>query len=412
VRYHQRDAEAVPTTGTGAVHMSEGVDPQPLATSDPALPTTTPAATPSPTPRSRAFRLGNRPPLTGIRALALATVLIYHSNFHTLPGTWVALQIFFVLSGFLITAMLASEGKRNGRISLRGFYARRGVRLVPPLLLVIALLGIYASVVHVADAAHRVWGDSLAALFYFADYRQAFGHAPFFGYLAQTWSLSVEEQFYILWSLLMVAAVATRHLKLAYGFAVVGLLASTVDRTWIVLHAHPFTAGTFLRTYYAFDPRADALFFGCLLGLLAADGWLLQWPRWATRTITALAAASAAFLCWILQTTHLFDRAVVLWWIPATTVASGILIVYFVVCPTSLGARFAGLGALVFIGDLSYTVYLVHFPVYLATMPSELHWAFWPAQVLRLAIIFGVATLSWFLMERPLMRWRARSAAR
>ena len=403
VRYHQPDAEAVPTSGSDAVHMTD-------ATDAPVSPLSSEA--PTPVPRSRAFRLGNRPPLTGIRALALATVLIYHSNFKTLPGTWVALQIFFVLSGFLITAMLASEGKRKGRISLSGFYARRGVRLVPPLLLVIALLGIYASFIHVADAAHRVWGDSLAALFYFADYRQAFNHAPFFGYLAQTWSLSVEEQFYVLWSLLMVVAVVTKHHKLAYGFAVIGLVASTVDRTWIVLHAHPFTTGTFLRTYYAFDPRADALFFGCLLGLLAADGWLLQWARWAKGSITVLAGISTLFFCWILQYTHLFDRSVVLWWIPATTLASGILIVYFVVCPTSLGSRFAGIGVLVFIGDLSYTVYLLHFPVYLATMPSELHWSFWPAQALRLVIIFGVATLSWFLMERPLMRWRAKSAAR
>ena len=403
VRYHHPDAVAAPTPGTGPVRMTDGDESPQLARDQP---------TAAPAPRSRAFRLGNRPPLTGIRALALATVLIYHSNFKTLPGTWVALQIFFVLSGFLITAMLASEGKRNGRISLSGFYARRGVRLVPPLLLVIALLAIYASIVHVADAAHRVWGDSLAALFYFADYRQAFGHAPFFGYLAQTWSLSVEEQFYILWSLLMVVAVVTKRHKLAYAFAIIGLVASTVDRTWIVLHAHPFTPGTFLRTYYAFDPRADALFFGCLLGLLAADGWLLQWARWAKATITVLAAASTLFLCWILQYTHLFDRDVVLWWIPATTVASGILIVYFVVCPDSLGSKFAGLGVLVFIGDLSYTVYLLHFPVYLATMPSMLHWSFWPAQALRLSIIFGIATLSWFLMEKPLMRWRARSAAR
>ncbi len=91
------------------------------------------------------FRLGNRPPLTGMRAFALSTVLIYHSNFHTWPGSWIAIQIFFVLSGFLITAMLAGEGDRNGRISLKGFYSRRAARLLPPLFLTIALLAIYAS---------------------------------------------------------------------------------------------------------------------------------------------------------------------------------------------------------------------------------------------------------------------------
>ena len=110
------------------------------------------------------FRLGNRPPLTGIRALLMIPVVVYHSNFKTLPGAWVPLQVFFVLSGFLITAMLDSEGRRNGRISLKGFYSRRVVRLVPPLLVTVALMAVYASFVHVADASQRIWGDSAAAL--------------------------------------------------------------------------------------------------------------------------------------------------------------------------------------------------------------------------------------------------------
>ena len=340
------------------------------------------------------FRLGNRPPLTGIRALALFTVLTYHSNFRTLPGTWVALQIFFVLSGFLITAMLANEGQRNGRISLGSFYARRGVRLVPPLLLTVALLAIYAQFVHVADAAHRLWGDSLAAMFYYADYRQAFGHAPFFGYLAQTWSLSVEEQFYILWSIAMVAAVAAHRRHLAYGMAVVGMLLSTGDRLYLTYHAHPFTAGTFSRVYYAFDTRADALFLGCLLGLLAADGHFHGWARWARGLLTAAAAVSAGFLVWILLEAPLFTEDLAVWWLPATTVAAAVLLTYFVVCPRSIGSRFAGIGVLVFIGELSYTAYLIHFPVYLALEPSTTHWSFWPNELARLAVVFAIATAS------------------
>ena len=358
------------------------------------------------------FRLGNRPPLTGIRALALFTVLTFHANFRTLPGTWVALQVFFVLSGFLITAMLAGEGQRKGRISLGAFYARRAVRLVPPLLLTVALLAVYAYFVHVADAAQRLWGDSLAALFYYADYRQAFGHAPFFGYLAQTWSLSVEEQFYLVWSLAMVAAVATHRRRLAYAFASVGLALSTADRLFLVYHAHHFTNATFSRVYYAFDTRADALFLGCLLGLLAADGHLHGWAQWARGLLTAGAAASAVFLCWILVEAPLFTENLAVWWLPTTTIASAVILTYFVICPASLGSRAVGLGILVFIGDLSYTVYLIHFPVYLALQQSTTGWAFWPNELLRLAVIFAIAVASWFLMERPLMRWRQRSAAR
>ena len=362
-------------------------------------------------PEPYRFRLGNRPPLTGIRALALFTVLTYHSNFETLPGTWVALQVFFVLSGFLITAMLAGEGQRNGRISLGAFYARRGVRLLPPLLLTVALLGIYAYFVNVTDAAQRLWGDSFAALFYYADYRQAFGHAPFFGYLAQTWSLSVEEQFYILWSLAMVAAVAVHRRRLAYGLAIVGMLASSADRLFLVYHAHHFDNVVFDRIYYAFDSRADALFLGCLLGMLAADGHLHGWARWARGLITAAAAGAAVFLCWILLYAPLNTENLVVWWLPSTTVASAIIITYFVICPSSLGSKLVGLGFLVFIGDLSYTVYLIHFPVYLAIQQDETGWAFWPNELARLGVIFAIAIASWFLIERPLMRWRQRSAA-
>jgi peptidoglycan/LPS O-acetylase OafA/YrhL len=302
------------------------------------------------------FRLGNRPPLTGLRFCVLLGVLIYHSNFRSLPGAWSGLQVFFVLSGFLITAMLASEGRRKGRISLSNFYTRRAARLVPPLLLTAALLAVYAAFVHVADASQRIWGDSLAAMFYYADYRQAFGHAPFFGYLAQTWSLSVEEQFYIIWSVLMVVAVAAQRRRLAYAFAIAGIALSVADRLWIVFRAPHFNAVAFSRAYYAFDSRADALFIGCLLGLLAVDGYLHGWKRWPTRLLSVSAAAAAALLVWILVSTHLFTESVAAWWLPVSAVAAAVAIAYLVISPQGIGSRFAGLGFFVFVGNLSYTV--------------------------------------------------------
>jgi peptidoglycan/LPS O-acetylase OafA/YrhL len=372
------------------------------------LPVNTTGSSEGPSP----FRLGNRPPLTGIRALGVAAVLTYHSNFKTLPGAWAMLQVFFVLSGFLITAMLSVEGRRNGRISLKAFYARRAVRLYPPLVMTVIMMGIYAAFVSVADASQRLWGDSAAALFYYADYRQAFGHAPFFGMLAQTWSLSVEEQFYVIWSVLMVAAVAIGHRRLAYGFAIVGTMLSVGDRLYLTLSAPHFNVPVFTRIYYAFDTRADALLLGCLLGLLASDGYLNDWRHWARRMVALAAVGATAFMIWILFEAPLFREDLVVWQLPATTVACAIIIVYFVVCPTGLGSRAVGIGLLVFVGNLSYTLYIVHFPVYLAIQPNGTHWGFWPTEVVRLAVIFAIAIFSWFLIERPLMRWRQRSAAR
>ena len=314
------------------------------------------------------FRLGNRPALTGIRALAMATVLVYHANFATMPGSWVALQIFFVLSGFLITAMMASEAQRHGRISLTRFYSRRAVRLLPPLFLAVALVAIYASFVHVYETSQRVWGDSFAALFYYADYRSALGHAPFLGFFARhgrfrskssstssgpSCSPSLSHEGDALWP------TESRS---------TGMLLSAIDRTWISVAAPHFTAAVATRTYYAFDTRADALFFGCILGLMAADGYFQRLPQWVPRMLTAAAAAAAVLFVWVLFKVPVWNFSTMVWWQPITTVASAVLIMYFVLCPHSTGTRFVGLGVFVFLGELSYTVYLVHFGVYLALL--------------------------------------------
>jgi peptidoglycan/LPS O-acetylase OafA/YrhL len=372
------------------------------------------AALETASPGRPAFRLGNRPPLTGIRAPAMATVLVYHAKFGAMPGAWVSLQLFFVLSGFLITAMLSGEARRTGRISLKGFYARRAIRLLPPLFLAVAILAVYASFVHVYESSQRVWGDILAAVFYYADYRSALGHAPFLGFFAQAWSLSVEEQFYVIWAVLLAVVVARGRRRMAYWLAAAGVVLSTVDRTWTVLSAPHFNVVVADRAYYSFDTRADALFFGCLLGLLAADGYLQLWSKWACQLLTLGAVVATAMLVWVLFKVPVFTSATMIWWQPASTVAAAVLITYFVLCPRSLGSRFIGLGVFVFLGNLSYTIYIFHFGVYLAFEPgvNGTHWSFWPTEILRLAIILTVATASWFGIERPLARWRQRSAAR
>jgi peptidoglycan/LPS O-acetylase OafA/YrhL len=367
-------------------------------------------ADPAPDPgdaRSGRFRLGNRPPLTGIRALGIGAVLVFHANFTVFPGAWQALGLFFTLSGFLITAMLLGEREKTGRVNLRHFYARRATRLLPPLAITVVALAVYAAIAPVTDAPHRVWGDILAATFYYADYRTALGHGSLFGYLSQTWSLSVEEQFYAIWALALalILAVGTRRRALAYAAAVAGIVASAADRLWIIERAHPFTQAVAVRVYYAFDSRADAIFLGCLLGLVATGGHLEDWGPTARRVLSVAALASVCVLIWIGFEVPLFTRAMVTGWLPLSEVLWAVVLVYFVVNPEGLGSRFVGLGLFVFVGDLSYTLYLVHWPVYVALYPKP----FWPIELARLAIIFTIALASWFLVERPLMRWRRRA---
>ena len=141
----------------------------------------------------------------------MSAVVAFHLGLTWAPGGYLGVDVFFALSGFLITALLLSERDTAGRISLVRFYARRGLRLLPALLAVLGALWLFATLTVVGDSAHRVRGDGLAALFYFANWRAAFGDAPFMGFMGHAWSLSIEEQFYAVWPVLVVAALALRR---------------------------------------------------------------------------------------------------------------------------------------------------------------------------------------------------------
>ncbi len=350
--------------------------------------------------------LGHRPALTGIRAIALSLILVFHSNFRTLPGAWVSLGVFFVLSGFLITTMLAREHQRTGAISLGAFYSRRAVRLLPPLVMTVGLLALYALIVPVANAGNRIWGDSASALLYVSDYRSAFSHEPNLGFLAQCWSVAVEEQFYLIWAVLLVAALKFGNRRLAYALALTGIAASAANRVWLVLGDQHWGPVSVARVYYAFDTRADALFLGCLLGLLATGGHLGRWRPWAKRVLVVAALGSTAILVWIVLHVDLAPRSLPLFWLPVSEVASAVVIVYFLIHPTGWGTRLTGLSVFVFFGDMSYTIYLIHWPIYVAISPYTVRWSYTKTELVRLAVIMPIAVASWYLMEKPLMKWR------
>jgi peptidoglycan/LPS O-acetylase OafA/YrhL len=364
------------------------------------------AASPVPT---KPFSLGNRPALTGVRAVCLAAVLIFHSNFKTLQGSWAALGVFFVLSGFLITTMLASEHQRTGHINLGKFYSRRAVRLLPPLFVTVALLATYAALVNVANASQRIWGDSAAAIFYYADYRQAFESNPLYaGYLTQCWSLAVEEQFYVIWAVLLVVALKFGYRKLGYVMAIAGIAICTANRLYLVLNAPHWNIYVADRTYYAFDTRGDALFLGCLLGLIATGNHLQNWKPAAKQVLVVAALTSTAVMIWIIFNIGLYSRSLPLVWVPVSEAASLLIIMYFIIHPRGLGTRLMGVSALVLVGNMSYTIYLLHWPVFVALSPSTTHWPYWEVDVVRIAIVVTLALASWYLMEKPLTKWRRR----
>jgi peptidoglycan/LPS O-acetylase OafA/YrhL len=339
-------------------------------------------------------------------------VVIFHLDFSTLPGSWVTLSTFFALSGFLITCLLSSEHARTGAISLQKFYSRRAVRLLPPLFLTVTLLGLYAAFVSVANASQRVWGDSAAAIFYYADYRQAFEHNPLYGgFLTQCWSLAVEEQFYLIWAVLFFVAVRFGQRRLCYVLAVAGILACTASRLYLVLSAPHWNIFVDDRTYYAFDTRGDALFFGCLLGLLATGNYLENWGTTAKRFLAVAAATSAGLMVWLVFNVGLYARSMPLVWMTVTEITSVIIIVYFVVNSKGIGTKVMGISILVVLGNMAYTIYLLHWPVFVALSPTTTHWPSWAINIVRMSIVFCLAAASWYLMEKPLTKWRRRELA-
>ena len=248
-----------------------------------------------------------------------------------------------------------------------------------------------------------------AALFY-SDYRQAFEHDPFYsGFLTQCWSLAVEEQFYLIWAALLLVALKFGRRQIAYALTIAGILLSAADRTLNVLAAPHWSLSLGDRVYYSFDTRADTLFLGCLLGLIATGGNLEDWTPRTRRVVSAAAMASAAVLVWILFSVNVGSRSLPLVWIPVGELASWIIIVYFIVQPKGLGTKLIGISALVLVGDMTYTIYLVHFPVFVAVSPTTVGWPMWVIQMVRLAIVIPIVVASWYFVEKPLMQWRRKA---
>ncbi|HEX9316066.1 MAG TPA: acyltransferase, partial [Actinomycetota bacterium] len=237
--------------------------------------TTRPAArppwspAPEPAPSSGARRY--RPGLDGLRALAVIGVLLYHAGVHWVPGGFLGVDLFFVISGYLITSLLIAEVERTGTISFAGFFRRRGRRLLPALGLLLVVTTV-ALVLFWPDEVAKVRGDIVASFGYVTNWWFIVHHQSYFqatgrpSPLQHLWSLAVEEQFYLVWpatvGLLLAGSAATRRLKLVAAAAFGGAVASTAWMAVIaVSHNVPYGADA-SRVYFGTDTHA----MGVLLG--------------------------------------------------------------------------------------------------------------------------------------------------
>ncbi len=332
------------------------------------------------------------PSLDGLRAVAALAVVFYHYGFDWAPGG-LGVLAFFVLSGFLITWLLLKEEERYGAVSLRLFYTRRALRIFPAFYVYWLLLVGALVVFH----KRLVGGQALASFFYCNNYYQALRGDPNTG-LSHTWSLAIEEQFYLLWPL---AFLLLRRNGRRMAFLLGGIAAVWVWREALIFGLQRDQG----YIYEAFDARADHLMMGCLLAVALREGAAAGlWRRLCARS--ALLWGTLGLLAVSVALNVRFGtgyRDAVGFAIDPILVAA--LLVQAIGWPRAGFARVLNWGPVRYLGTISYSIYLYQ---QMLIDPAKKLAAQWPALSLpfTMAAVVAAASASYWIVERPFLRWK------
>lgn len=308
--------------------------------------------------------MGYQPSLDGVRALSVVAVILYHAGFGFMSGGFFGVEVFFVVSGFLITSLLVEERDRDGGVNLRQFWVRRWRRLLPALFTMLVAVGVWAVFWGSAEQHTQLRRDYPWGIFYLANWGQILSKVAYFSgtptLLRHLWSLAVEEQWYLLWPLVFMAIArrpgADRRRGRTLAMVSLGVMVSTA-----VAHGAGASAN-FL--YLSTVTRCSGLLMGAAMAFLWRP-WRISGTRRpeAGRTLDLVAGASVVVLLVAFAIGHVADGATYLWLLPAVTLASTAL-VGAVVHPWAHGARAVfGSRPMVEIGKRSYGLYLWTWPV-------------------------------------------------
>ncbi|WP_409346314.1 acyltransferase family protein [Paenibacillus sp. MBLB4367] len=350
--------------------------------------------------------------LDGLRAIAVLAVILYHIHPAWAPGGLLGVGVFFVLSGYLITDIIANEWKKTGRIDLQNFWLRRFRRLIPAMLAMIASVLLWMMLFDISRL-QAIGGDALAAVMYVSNWRFIFHQVSYFEQfgppspLGHLWSLAVEEQFYLLWPFLL--SLGLRFAPRRWQLAGMILVAAAVSAIAMAVIYEPGIDPS--RVYYGTDTRAFALLIGAALAVVWPSRKLVIKVAPGVRLlIDAIGWAGLLSVLLMIGLTDQYDGflyrggLVLLSLVTAAAVAS-------IVHPASSLNRALGWKPLQWLGVRSYGIYLWHYPVIAlsgdAVSGGELNIA---RAFLQLAASFGLAALSWKVIEEPI-RLRAAGAA-
>ena len=363
-------------------------------------------STDAPAASTAAPPLAHQPSLDGIRALAVIAVMLFHAGNTYATAGFLGVDVFLVLSGFLITLLLLRELRTTGRVAFGAFWMRRARRLLPALILVLLAVALFGAFVATDDEALGLRGDLLGSLFYVQNWRFVLSGASYFTQfgspspLRHMWSLAIEEQWYLVWPLLLFGIMALTRRNLRAVTAVILALAAASALLMAALHHQ---GGDASRAYYGTDTRAQALLVGAALAVLFTMRSVPR-TRAATVAIQICGAAGVIFLTWVVVEQS--ERWTMLY-------RGGFSLVAVAAAGMIAGAMTRGpvrtllaVPPLPAIGLISYGLYLWHWPIYVWLSPDRTGLAGHRLLALRLVVTFAVAILSFRLVERPIREQR------
>jgi peptidoglycan/LPS O-acetylase OafA/YrhL len=345
------------------------------------------------------------PALDGLRAVSILGVLVYHGGFSWAGGGVISVNVFFVLSGFLITTLLLKEWERSNTIKLLSFWARRARRLLPALFLLLGGIALYIWIFAPSGTQGEFRGDALSTLFYFGNWHQLAVGQSYFAVVSapspvlHTWSLAIEEQFYLVWPLVVLGLMKLwRSTRVLLTVTVIGVVASATE---MALLFHPGVDPS--RLYYGTDTRAQDILVGAVVGLVLLHRRPSEAPG-VRRTWSWIGAIAMAGFAWEWLTvtgssTWLYRGGFLL-----CDMAVGVVILAVTLAPRSLPARGLSVRPMTYLGRISYGLYLWHWPVFLVVDNARTGLIGWELFALRFAITFVIAVASWYLVEQPVRR--------
>jgi peptidoglycan/LPS O-acetylase OafA/YrhL len=374
------------------------------------IPTTTDGAAAASAPR-----LHHEPALDGLRGIAVAAVVIFHLD--RLEGGFLGVDLFFVLSGFLITSLLLAEHRRQGTITLGRFWERRARRLLPALFLMLIGVGVLLATLASDYERVRARGDALATLGYVANWHRMVSQVGYWDIFSKpspldhTWSLAIEEQFYVLWPLLAALVLGLGARKLAgpvtgalagprvrrlglVALAGAGVSFALLALTWVVADTN--------RAYYATDTRIGPTLLGAALAAYVSGR-----PRRTGPPTRRVELAAVAALGWMAVCATAIDGQGFSYYrggLLSFSICAAFVIFVFTGGPLGPVGRAVAWRPLRWLGTVSYGIYLWHWPVIVFLNDDRAHLGGWPLDGLRVAVTLAVAAVSFRYVERPIRR--------